>query len=80
MNTQVPTLAAALAHAELLHDRDQLLGCISAMGKRIDTALQGERPVFITVMNGALVFAGHLALAKARVAVSRRANNASALS
>ncbi len=63
MNTLVPTLAAALAHAELLHDRDQLLGCISAMGKRIDTALQGERPVFLTVMNGALVFAGHLALA-----------------
>lgn len=59
----VSSLAAALAHAELLHERSELEAIISAMGARIDKALGGERAVFLTVMNGALVFAGHLALA-----------------
>lgn len=63
MNAAIPSLADALAHAELLHSRDELQAVVSAMGVRIDAVLQGERPVFLTVMNGALVFAGQLALA-----------------
>jgi hypoxanthine phosphoribosyltransferase len=56
-------LTAALADADLLFDRSALESVIADMGRRIDAALDGERAVFLTVMNGALVFAGHLALA-----------------
>lgn len=62
MNDQ-PTLAAALARADLLHDRPVLDAAIARMGREIDAALDGERPVFLTVMHGALIFAGQLALA-----------------
>ncbi|MBN8712853.1 MAG: hypoxanthine-guanine phosphoribosyltransferase [Xanthomonadales bacterium] len=63
MNVKPPLLAEALAHAELLFSRRELETVIAAMGERIDQALGGERAVFLPVMNGALVFAGHLALA-----------------
>jgi hypoxanthine phosphoribosyltransferase len=63
MNTSIPSLTAALTDADLLFDRAQLESVISDMGRRIDAALDGERAVFLTVMNGALIFAGHLALA-----------------
>jgi hypoxanthine phosphoribosyltransferase len=62
MNTPTPTLADALAHADLLHDRAELDAVIAGMGRRIDAALAGQRAVFLTVMNGALIFAGQLAL------------------
>ncbi|WP_266167931.1 hypoxanthine-guanine phosphoribosyltransferase [Dyella subtropica] len=61
--TPVPSLSAALASADLLVDRATLEGVIADLGRRIDAALDGERAVFLTVMNGALIFAGHLALA-----------------
>ena len=63
MNSSVPSLAAALANAELLYERATLESVIADMGRQIDVALDGERPVFLTVMNGALIFAGQLALA-----------------
>ena len=63
MNTATPALADALAQSDLLHDRTELESVIVAMGQRIDAALDGERAVFLTVMNGALIFAGQLALA-----------------
>jgi len=63
MNAEGPSLADALARAELLHGRSELEAVIADMGRRIDETLGGERTVFLTVMNGALVFAGHLALA-----------------
>ena len=63
MNTPHPSLADALAQADLLYGRNELEPVIAAMGARIDAALAGERAVFLTVMNGALVFAGQLALA-----------------
>lgn len=59
----IPSLAAALAEADLLFDRADLESVIANIGRRIDAALDGERAVFLTVMNGALIFAGHLALA-----------------
>jgi len=61
--TTTPTLAAALADADLLFDRADLESVIADMGRQIDAELDGERAVFLTVMNGALIFAGHLALA-----------------
>lgn len=63
MTTPTPLLADALAQAELLFERSTLESAIADMGRRIDAALDGERAVFLTVMNGALIFAGQLALA-----------------
>lgn len=59
------TLATALQNSDLLFDRQQLLQAIAAMGGAIDSAYQGaaQPPVFLTVMNGGLILAGHLALA-----------------
>ena len=56
-------LIEVLKTADLIHDRAHLEGVIAAMGKRIDTALAGEVPLLLTVMNGGLIFAGALALA-----------------
>jgi hypoxanthine phosphoribosyltransferase len=63
MNTPIPPLADALAQAELLYERSTLESVIADMGRNIDAALDGERAVFLPVMNGALIFAGQLALA-----------------
>ncbi len=63
MTPTTPSLADALASADLLFDRAQLDPLITAMGQAIDTALEGERAVFLTVMNGALMFAGQLGFA-----------------
>jgi hypoxanthine phosphoribosyltransferase len=57
------SLDYALAHSDILFTRDQLDAEIARMGGEIDIALEGEVPVFLTVMHGALVFAGQLALA-----------------
>lgn len=57
------TLADALAEAELVHDRAAIEVAIARMGRELDALLAGERAVFLTVMNGALMFAGALALA-----------------
>ena len=62
MNTPSPSLAQALASADVLFERAELEAVIADLGRRIDEALQGERAVFLTVMNGALMFAGQLAL------------------
>ncbi|HET7358804.1 MAG TPA: hypoxanthine-guanine phosphoribosyltransferase [Rhodanobacteraceae bacterium] len=61
--TDLPPLAAALANADVLFERGELEAAIARMGRDIDTALAGERALFLTVMNGALMFAGALALA-----------------
>ena len=63
MNTTTPSLADALATADLLHERQEIDIVITEMAHKIDAALEGERPVFLTVMNGALIFGGQLALA-----------------
>ncbi|MGA0585662.1 hypoxanthine-guanine phosphoribosyltransferase [Dyella sp. KRB-257] len=61
--TTTPSLADALASADLLVDRPAIDAMIARMGGEIDAALDGERALFLTVMNGALMFAGQLALA-----------------
>jgi hypoxanthine phosphoribosyltransferase len=62
MTSDTPSLAHALAHADGLFGRAELDRVIADLGQRIDTELAGERAVFLTVMNGALMFAGQLAL------------------
>ncbi|HEY9111802.1 MAG TPA: hypoxanthine-guanine phosphoribosyltransferase [Rhodanobacteraceae bacterium] len=56
-------LAAALPRAERIHDRTALEAAIARMGADIGRTLDGERAVFLTVMNGGLFFAAPLALA-----------------
>ena len=56
------SLENALHNADVLFTREQIDAEIARMGREIDTALGGERPVFLTVMHGALIFAGQLAL------------------
>ncbi len=58
-----PSLTDALANADLLVDRQAIDAMITRIGGEIDAALDGERALFLTVMNGALMFAGQLALA-----------------
>ena len=58
-----PLLADTLKTAKLIHDRARLDVAIARLGKEIDIALNGEVPLFLTVMNGGVIFAGALALA-----------------
>jgi hypoxanthine phosphoribosyltransferase len=55
-------LSAALANAELIVDRAMLDTAISAMAAPIARDYAGEVPVYLTVMHGALPFAGQLSL------------------
>ena len=59
MNT--PALETALEHAERIHDVDVLDAAISRVAAEIDATLDGEPALFLTVMQGALPFAGQLA-------------------
>ena len=61
--TATASLDYALAHSDVLFTREQLATEIVRMGRDIDAALDGEVPVFLTVMHGALIFAGQLAFA-----------------
>lgn len=61
--TTRPALADALKTAERLFDRAELEARIATMGKEIANSLNGEVPIFLTVMNGGLIFGGVLALA-----------------
>lgn len=58
----VPSLAEALTRSDLLFKREELETVIADLGRAIDVALDGERAVFLTVMNGALMFGAQLAL------------------
>jgi hypoxanthine phosphoribosyltransferase len=59
--TRPPRLADALARADRIHDGAVLDAAIHRVAGEIDRALDGEPAVFLTVMQGALVFAGQLA-------------------
>lgn len=58
-----PSLRDALATADRLFGREQLDATIATMGRSIAESLRGEVPVFLTIMNGGLIFGGELALA-----------------
>ncbi len=57
-----PSISEALRDADLIHGRPDLNAAIIEMGEKIDVALNGEVPVFLSVMHGGLIFAGALAL------------------
>ena len=58
-----PLLRDVLGTAQLVHGREALDEAIARLGKRIDESLNGEPAVFLSVMQGGLIFAGQLALA-----------------
>lgn len=58
----VPSLAEALTRSDLLFKREDLETVIAHLGRAVDATLDGERAVFLTVMNGALMFGAQLAL------------------
>ncbi len=58
-----PKLSEALKTADLVHDQAALESSISRMGAEIGHALTGDSAVFLTIMQGGLVFAGQLATA-----------------
>lgn len=61
--TTRPALAEALKKADLLFDRPALDAAIRKMGAAIGAELANDVPIFLTVMNGGLIFGGILALA-----------------
>ena len=54
--------ATALARAERIHDRATIERAIAGMAVRIRNDLAGHVPLYLTVMQGGLPFAGQLAL------------------
>ncbi|HEX7988745.1 MAG TPA: hypoxanthine-guanine phosphoribosyltransferase [Stenotrophomonas sp.] len=56
------TLEQAVAQADLLVDRPAIDTAIAGIADAIARDYKGEVPVFISIMNGALPFAGQLAL------------------
>ena len=56
-----PRLSDVLARADLVHDRATLTAAITRIASEIDRALAGQTAVFMTVMQGALIFAGQVA-------------------
>lgn len=56
-------LAAVLPRARRVHERSMLDAAIARMAAEITRALDGERAVFLTVMNGGMFLASPLALA-----------------
>lgn len=63
MSARAHPLPVVLPRAECIHERGVLDAAIVRMGAAITTALEGERAVFITVMNGGMFFAAALAFA-----------------
>lgn len=56
-----PALADALARADMVHDERTLIDVIARIGTEIERELAGTPAIFMTVMQGALMFAGQLA-------------------
>ena len=60
--SDTPKLADALPTADLLFDRALLERRIGQIAERIDSDYAGDRPLYLTVMNGGMLFASQLAL------------------
>jgi len=56
------TLADALKDSEVLFDRAELERAIARMAHEITNDYAGERPVYLTVMHGGMIFASLLSL------------------
>ncbi len=61
-DASAPDLAAVLPAADLIHGREAIEAAIAGMAARIAADYASIRPVFLTVMHGALPFAAQLAL------------------
>lgn len=61
MNT-VSELSQALAQADLLFDRVALEGAIARLAAQIEFDYAQQRPLYLTVMNGGMLFSAQLAL------------------
>jgi hypoxanthine phosphoribosyltransferase len=57
-----PSIADALRHSEVIHDRATIEQAIVSMAARIHADYLGSVPVFLTVMHGGMPFAAQLAL------------------
>ena len=55
-------LSAVLPKADLIHDRAVLTAAIARMAAQIRTDYEGDRPLYLTVMHGGMIFASLLAL------------------
>ncbi len=62
MEFKTPPLSEALLRSDLLVDRPALDAAISRMATAIRNDYAGQRPLFLTVMNGGMIFASLLAL------------------
>ena len=60
--SDTPQLSQALKTADLLFDRARLEARIVQLAEQIDGDYVGERPLFLTVMHGGMMFASQLAL------------------
>lgn len=58
---RVTDYRTALARAELIHDEAAVHAAMRRMAGEIDAQLGDESALFITVMNGGMIFAGQLA-------------------
>lgn len=58
-----PQLSEALPKASLIHDQATLTSAIGRVGAEIAEQLRGRSAVFLSIMQGGLVFAGQLATA-----------------
>lgn len=54
-------LQAVLDNARLLYDEEQIAEAIARMAERINERLAGTLPLVFCVMNGGVIFTGHLA-------------------
>jgi hypoxanthine phosphoribosyltransferase len=62
MNFPTPSLSDALRSADLMHDRPEIDAAITRIAIAVRNDYAGQRPLFLTVMNGGMIFAGQLAL------------------
>jgi hypoxanthine phosphoribosyltransferase len=62
MSEPRPQLAEALKRSALVHGNDVLDPAITRIAREITHDLDGTHPVFLTIMQGGLMFAGRLAL------------------
>jgi hypoxanthine phosphoribosyltransferase len=56
-----PDLASALRDGDLIHDRATLRAAIARIGTEISRELAGQSAVFLSILQGGLIFAGQLA-------------------
>ena len=63
MSALPATLAEALAASDIVHDRVAVAAAIARMAGELDARLGGREALFLTVLHGAMLFAGELALA-----------------